>query len=56
MEKKYEAEALGHAIGKAVGEEIKKAYKSRTSRDYAKEYREKNEYVYKSLLYFINIL
>lgn len=53
-EKKYEAEVLGHAIGEAIGEEVKKVCRNNSTHDIAKEYREKDEFRYKSLLYFVN--
>ncbi|PKM51702.1 MAG: hypothetical protein CVV02_05405 [Firmicutes bacterium HGW-Firmicutes-7] len=54
-ERKHEAKVLGHAIGEAIGEEVKKVYSNNRSNDFAKEYREKDEFRYKSLLYFVNI-
>lgn len=48
---KYDAKI----IGQAIGEEISKALNNNNKHDYIKDYRERNEYTYKNLLYFINI-
>lgn len=50
-EKKYETKIMGQAIG----EEISKVLKNNNRHDYGKKYREIDEYIYKTLLYFINI-
>ncbi|WP_324824301.1 hypothetical protein [Sinanaerobacter sp. ZZT-01] len=50
-EKKYEAQI----IGQSIGEEIRKMLEKSNRQDDCKEYRERDEYGYKRLLYSINI-